>query len=429
MEPEVPEPSRLPRRSPDSAGGWNTGLILLAGFLLGWLSSSGCAAHKSGLDTRLLNEAWNTIEQNYVQRSAIETQALTYGAINGMVNALGDTGHSTFLTPAMVKVMNQAQSGQLKGIGAEIEVKDRRVVVVAPIDGSPAQRAGLHPGDIILKVSGQAVTGMPIGKVVEKVSGKPGTSVHLTIQEPKSGHIRELTLVRAKIKLHDVTWQELPGTRIVHLRIARFDNGATEDARQALRAILQHHPEGIILDLRNNPGGLLDEAVGLASQFLISGNVLEAKNGKGLIEQIPVEKGGLAPRIPLVVLINEGSASAAEIVAGALKSDGRAQLVGETTFGTGTVLREFKLSDGSALLLAIEEWLTPDGQSFWHKGVTPDVTVSLPEDQSPLLPEAERDMTPAQLEASGDAQLLRAVEILKRREQQPPPSASAEVEH
>jgi carboxyl-terminal processing protease len=156
---------------------------------------------------------------------------------------------------------------------------------------------------------------------------------------------------------------------------------------------------------------LLDEAVGVASQFLKEGNVLLAKDGNGKISPVPVEKGGIATSLPLVVLINQGSASAAEIVAGALRDAHRASLVGETTFGTGTVLGEFRLSDGSALLLAIEEWLTPDGSSFWHKGLSPQYKVVLPPESAPLLPVNERELTAEQLQASADVQLLKALEL------------------
>ena len=167
-----------------------------------------------------------------------------------------------------------------------------------------------------------------------------------------------------------------------------------------------------MLDLRNNPGGILDEVVRAASQFLSGGNVLLVKDAQGRITPVPVVKGGLLPNLPVVVLVNSGTASAAEIMAGALKDAHRAALVGETTFGTGTVLKQFGLSDGSALLIAIEEWLTPSGQTIWHKGIAPDVIVSLPPDVMPTIPSAERGMTPEELRASGDAQLSRALQML-----------------
>ena len=209
-----------------------------------------------------------------------------------------------------------------------------------------------------------------------------------------------------------MTWQQLPGTTIAHLRITAFSQGISQELQKALTDIRKQGMTAVVLDLRNDPGGLLDEAVNTASQFLSSGNVLEEKNAQGRITPVPVKPKGMATDLPMVVLINGGTASAAEITAGALQDAHRATLVGETTFGTGTVLNEFQLSDGSALLLATEEWLTPAGCVIWHKGIAPDVTVSLPANTAPLIPEAERGMTTDQLHASGDEQLLRAIDVL-----------------
>jgi carboxyl-terminal processing protease len=282
------------------------------------------------------------------------------------------------------------------------------------MDGSPAQQAGLHPGDIILKVNGENVAGMPIDQVVGRILGPAGTSVTLTIMTPGTEETRDVTLVRAHITLQNVIWRQLPGTRIAHVRIVAFSQGVTDDLERALREIQQEGLAGVILDVRSNPGGLLSEAIGAASQFLESGNVLLEKDAQGKTTAVPVLKGGLAPDLPLVVLIDAGTASAAEIVSGALQDAERARLVGETTFGTGTVLNEFKLSDGSALLLATEEWLTPNGRTIWHQGIAPDVQVTLEQGTSPLLPQAEEGMTPAQLQSSGDSQLLRALELLNQ---------------
>jgi len=390
---------------------WRLILVLVCGIGLGWVGVMGCATSKKDPDFELISQAWNTIQHQYVNRAALQPGELTYGAISGMVDALGDTGHSTYLTPGMVKELRNMERGEFKGIGIEIQVKDGRVVIVAPMDDSPAQRAGLRAGEIILKVSGQDVSDWPLNRVVEQISGHAGTKVALTVQDPHSGRTRQVTVTRASIKLHEVTWQRLPGTSIAHLRLASFDSGVTKDLRKVLLAIQNEHLTGIILDLRNNPGGLLDEAIGVASQFLRDGIVLQAKDAKGETESVPVLKGGIATDIPLCVLINEGSASAAEIVAGALKDAERADLVGQTSFGTGTVLQEFRLSDGSALLLAVEEWLTPKGRSFWHKGITPQIEVPLPTEANPLFPEAERGMAEKELQASDYRQLLTALRI------------------
>ena len=363
-------------------------------------------------DFQLMAEAWNTIDESYVDRPAVEAQALTYGAIGGMVDALGDTGHSRFLSPEMVQEQHEFTSGQFEGIGAYVEMKDGHVVIVAPMDGSPAQQAGLHPGDIILKVDGESVAGMPIDQVVGRILGPAGSTVTLTIVTPDTEETRDVTLVRAQITLQNVVWQQLPGTQIAHVRIVAFSQGVTDDLKKALREIQQEGLVGIILDLRSNPGGLLNEAIGTASQFLEGGNVLLEKDAQGKVTAVPMLEGGLGPDLPLVVLIDAGTASAAEIVSGALQDAGRARLVGETTFGTGTVLNEFKLSDSSALLLATQEWLTPHGRTIWHQGIAPDVQVTLAQGTGPLLPQAEEGMTRDQVEDSGDAQLLRALDLL-----------------
>ncbi len=377
-------------------------LVLALGLALGlWggvafdrVAYTGCAAAGGGPDFQLLAEAWHQINAHYVDRAAIKSTTLTYGAIGGMVDALGDTGHSTFLSPEMVKQLKQAQKGELKGIGVEIQMKEGRVVVVAPLDGSPAKRAGLRPGDVIVEVNGKGITGLPVSQVVAEITGRPGTRVNLTILEPHSGKTRDVTIERAAIRLHSVTWRKLPGTTIAHLRIAGFEDETTRELRKALGEIEQDHLTGIILDLRNNPGGILHQAVEVASQFLGGGDVLLVKDAKGRVKPVPVLPGGMATNIPMAVLINDGSASGAEIVAGALKDAHRATLIGEKTFGTGTVLEEFPLSDGSAMLLAVQEWLTPSGHSFWHKGITPNVAVALPPDAHILLPETDQEPDP-----------------------------------
>jgi len=363
-------------------------------------------------DFRLMGEAWNVIQSGYVDRQALDSQQLTYGAIGGMVDALGDTGHSRFLTPQMVQQQHSALQGEYEGIGAYMEVKDGHVVIVAPMDGSPAQQAGLRPGDIILKVDGQNVADLRLDEVVGHILGPADTQVTLTILDPKTGNTRDVTLKRAKITIDNVTWARLPGTPIAHVRISAFSDGVTQDLKDALTEIKSQELTGLVLDLRSNPGGLLSEAVGVSSQFLESGNVLLVKDAHGKAMPVPVQSGGVAVDIPMVVLVDRGTASAAEIVTGALQDAKRATVVGEITFGTGTVLQEFPLSDGSVLLLAIQEWLTPDGRVIWHQGLAPDAIVVLPSGVDPLIPLTEHDLTAEQVRDSGDAQLLRALELL-----------------
>lgn len=357
-------------------------------------------------DFQLMNQAWDLIHQNYVDQSAVKAQTLTYGAIGGMVDSLGDTGHSVFLTPEDVKLENIAIQGKFGGIGATVGTKDGNVIIVAPMDGLPAQKAGLQSGDIILKVDGQAVTG--VEDAVNHIRGPVGTSVTITIKN-SSGTISDITIVRAEIPINTVFWQILPGTSIADLQIASFSEGTSTELDTALSAIKAQGVTGIILDLRDNGGGVLSGVIGVASRFLNGGYVLEEKDINGNIKKDPVLTNVPKTNLPMVVLVNQWSASGAEIVAGALQDAGRAKLIGETTFGTGTVLVTYPLSDGSALSLAIQEWLTPSGHTIWHTGLTPDTVVSLAAGVTPLFPEAEKGLSMAQIQSSGDQQLLAAI--------------------
>jgi len=364
-------------------------------------------------DFQLIVDAWNTIQKYYVDRSVVQNTPLTYGAITGMVDALGDTGHSRFMSPEMVQNEQSFTSGQFEGIGAEVQTKNDQTVIVAPIPGSPAEKAGVMPGDIILKVDGVDVNGLPLESVVNKILGPAGTQVKITLQNPATKEERTLTITRARISVNNVTWSMVPGTTIADIQIAGFSSGVTKQLQDALNAIKAQGATGLILDLRNDPGGLLNESIGVTSQFLKDGVVLQEKDAQGKINNIPVQRGGLAPDIPMVVLINQGTASAAEIVSGALQDANRATLVGDTTFGTGTVLDTFSLSDNSALLLATREWLTPKGRVIWHKGIAPDKPVSLPATVTPTYAYALKSMTAADVQASPDTQFQQALKILQ----------------
>jgi len=359
----------------------------------------------------LMAEAWNTIQKVYVDRSALKPKNMTYGAIAGMVDALGDSGHSAYLTKEMMKEEQEFTEGRYKGVGIELRMEDGHALIVAPLDGSPAQKAGLRSGEIITEVDGKSLIGLDLNQIVKMVLGPAGTVVRLTIFDPETDTTKVVKLTRAAIVMQNVRWKRLPGTSLAQLRIAGLSGGVSGALQKALRQIEQQKLTGIVLDLRDDPGGLLEEAIGSTSQFLEEGNVLLEKNAAGRLRSVPVQREFEATRLPVVVLVNEGTASAAEIIAGALQDAGRAKLVGKRTFGTGTVLQQFKLSDGSALLLAVEEWLTPLGHSIWHKGIAPDVEVNLPAGVRPLLPE-ESTLTVAKLKSSKDSQLLTALQIL-----------------
>ncbi len=379
----------------------------------GGLAAAEATGDKAGLDAALLDEARRVIQENFVDREAATDEQLQTGALAGMVDILGDIGHSRFMTPAMVEEQANYIAGEFEGIGAYVEMRDGFVTIVSPIDNSPAQAAGILPGDVVTAVDGQDVTGLSLQEVVDMILGPAGTPVTLTLFRPETSEDLTLTLERARIELQNVTWTMLPGTTIAQVRIAGFSERVADDLAAAIAAAEAQGATGLILDLRNNPGGLLSEAVSVAGRFLPDDTVVVLRqNADGDITE---ERSGNAQptQLPLVVLINQGSASASEIVSGALQDHERATLVGETTFGTGTVLNEFGLSDGSAILLATEQWLTPDGRVIWREGVVPDEVVELTGPVQLLVPETADDLTAEEVAASEDGQVLRAVELLR----------------
>jgi carboxyl-terminal processing protease len=262
---------------------------------------------------------------------------------------------------------------------------------------------------VIVRVDGQDVADLPLAQIVQRVRGPAGTEVTLTVIHRGETSLSEIKVVRAKITVPSVAWTMLSGTSVAHILLSQFAERATSDLVAAIKEARAAGATALILDLRNNPGGLLEEAIGVASQFLGEGNVVLEQDAQGRRTSYHVRQGGSALDLPLVILINEGSASASEIVAGAIQDYRRAPLVGTTTFGTGTVLSLFRLEDGSAIYLGTKQWLTPEGHEIWHRGVTPDIPVELAPTALPLLPQEAADLTPGQLYASPDAQLLRAL--------------------
>jgi carboxyl-terminal processing protease len=213
------------------------GGVLLDRAVLSKIAPPGGIPAGAASEFRLMGEAWTVVHQVYADREALDSQHLTYGAIGGMVDALGDTGHSRFLTPEMMQQQHSALHGEYEGIGAYMEVKDGHAVILAPMDGSPAQQAGLRPGNVVLKVDGQNVADLRLDEVVGRVLGPAGTQVTLTILDPKTGNTRDVTLERAKITIDNVTWQQLPGTTIAHVRISAFSEGVTQDLKDSLAEI------------------------------------------------------------------------------------------------------------------------------------------------------------------------------------------------
>ena len=359
----------------------------------------------------LYAEALDTVRKNYVDPGDIDPKKETYGAIEGMLETLGDDGHTRFLTPEEREQNDQSLSGTYVGIGVQLEAKNGEVVVAAPIEGSPAEEAGISSDDVLLAVDGRSVMGDDVSEVVEKVKGPEGTSVELTVRH--EGEKRKYDLQRAEISSPAASWVLIPGTNVALVLLSSFSDNSAQELENAFEEAKAAGAGRYILDLRNNPGGRLDQAVEMAGYFLGPESVVYIrKDASGEREEIPVEGDPESANAPLAVLVNEGSASSAEILAGALRDNGRAPVIGETTFGTGTVLSEFVLRDGSSILLGVAEWLTPDGDFIRDTGITPDVRVSLVEGTEPLTPEDARELSREEI-LEKDAQLRKAYEKLQ----------------
>jgi carboxyl-terminal processing protease len=358
-------------------------------------------------------EVWNLAENYFIDQEIMENrQRLAYGAINGFIEALGDEGHTRFLTPEQNTAERTSIRGSFFGIGARVGIQDGMPMIVAPFDGSPAQAAGVKAGDIIIEVDGQDVTGMSLNETVEMIRGEKGTEVVLTIFRPDDSESLEVVIIRDEIKIPAASWGIVPGTDVALLRFSQFNGNLNDNVQDVVSQARDAGATALIVDLRNNPGGLLDQAIKVSSQFLSDGNVLLQEDAQGNREEFAVIEGGVAQDIPLIVLVNRGSASSSEIFAGAMQDHERAQVVGETTFGTGTVLKVYDLSDGSSLLLGTSQWLTPDGRLIRKQGITPDTDVELPAGTPLVVPVMLDDMTVADLLDSEDAQLLKALELL-----------------
>ena len=388
-------------------------LITPASGVTGAAPSTASPAASAPTSFGLIREALDTIHQQYVDRSSLDDRALIYGAIKGMTEAVGDTGHTDFMTPEERKQRDAALSGSFVGIGVRIDTTSAGLPrIVEVFKGSPAEKAGIAVDDVIVAADGKPTTGHTIDEIVSWIRGEAGTPVTLTVRAGDTGPERKVTMVRADVPIEPVAWTMVPGSKTALIRLDQFSSGAADDLVAALKAASADGADRVVLDLRGNGGGYVNEAVGVASQFLSSGLVYIERNAQGGEEKHPVSPGGIALDLPLVVLVDHDTASASEIVSGALQDANRAKVVGETTFGTGTVLGEFGLSDGSALRIGTVEWLTPSGRRIWHEGIAPDVPVSRPADVNPLTPDAVRRMTPAEVKAMNDPQLKKALEVV-----------------
>jgi len=359
----------------------------------------------------LYAEALKAVREDYLDREALEPKEQAYGAIRGMLDSLGDEGHTRFLTPEEVEYNRQGYSNKEVGVGVKLKVREGKAVISSLIDGSPAQEAGIEPGDVLDAVDGEGWKDKDAMELAEEIRRPQGSWVKLTVL--RDGEAREFTLESTDLDVQPASWSFVPGTGTAHLRLASFSQGSAEGLDEAITEALQAGAERFILDLRDNKGGYVEEAARVATRFLPAGSVIYVqKDADGREEERLVPEGNESLNTPLVVLVDEVSASSAEIVAGALKDNDRAKVVGETTFGAGTVVYEYPLSDGSAVILATNEWLTPDGTSIRDTGITPDVEAKSEEGQGAPTPAEVEDLSREEIFAK-DAQLWRAFEALR----------------
>ena len=394
------------------------GIFFLAGFFVGVSKTVSKEDEYSYL--KLFSDVLKIVKENYVKEPNIKD--LIYGALNGMVSSLDP--FSAFFPPDKYKEFMQETEGEFGGIGIEISMEKGRPIVVSPIEGTPAYRAGLRAGDIIIAVDGEDTFGKSLLEIVRKIRGKPGTKVVLTIMRKGAEKPFKVEITRAIIRIESVKWTRYED--LGYIKIIQFQHNTARDLKRAVRDLLSQGVKGLILDLRNNPGGLLSEAVRVSDVFLAEGKLVVYTKGRGGEEdKYYAKEPPIVPEsMPLVVLINKGSASASEIVTGALKDHGRATIVGEKSFGKASVQNIIPLEDGSALKLTVAYYYTPKGNLIHKEGITPDVKVAMDEKTWEQLAETVRRL---RIEGNGekvillpdiDVQLRKAIEILKASLQQ-----------
>lgn len=377
-------------------------LIALVGgsFSLGvWVGQEQCpVCPPQEVNLSLLWEAWDVLEKEYVNPDQLNTQEMIYGAISGAVKSVGDP-YTTFLKPKDSKRFKENVSGKFEGVGMEIGIRDGQLQVIAPLEGTPAEKAGILAGDKILKVDGTSTRDITIEEAVNLIRGPKGTTVTLTIARESWEEPNPIEIERATIKIPSLKW-ELKQENIAYLKLYHFSEKASSDFREAALEILDSPAEKIILDLRNNPGGYLEVAQGIGGWFLERGKVVAIEDFGPNEKKIKFKaKGpGVFVEYPVVVLINEGSASGSEILAGALRDNRGVKLIGETSFGKGSVQEVEDLKGGSSLKVTVAKWLTPDGESITDKGLKPDLEI---------------EMTTKDYQAGRDPQLDKAIELIR----------------
>ncbi len=348
-------------------------VVFVAGLLSGRLLEGKGLAQQSETyeELRPFTEVLNKVQRDYVEETA--TRDVVYGAIRGMLNTLDP--HSAFMPPDVYKEMQVDTKGEFGGLGIQIGLKDERLTVIAPIEGTPADRAGVRAGDRIVKIDGTTTKAMTLMDAVNKMRGAKGTKVTLTLEREGASAPVDVVLVREIIKVQS-TRHKMLEDGIGYVRLTQFQEQTGEDLTKALAKLREQHMQSLILDLRNNPGGLLTSAVEVSEQFLPKGKVVVSIKGRqGKAEEYAADGDAPILDLPMIVLVNEGSASASEIVAGAMQDWGRAVVVGTTTFGKGSVQTIIPLSDGSALRLTTAKYFTPKDRSIQNTGIAPTIVV------------------------------------------------------
>jgi carboxyl-terminal processing protease len=365
------------------------------------------------IDFKLFWDTWDLVSKDYLDKKAIDPQKMFYGAIQGMVAAVGDP-YTMFLPPEQQKATSEDLGGSFSGVGLELGFnKDRRLVVMAPLDDTPAAKANIRANDIIVKINDEDTTGMSITDAVKLIRGQKGTEVILTIFREGEDQTRDITLIRDTIVVKSVKLSFLDtktNKKIAWVKLTRFGERTSSEWNDAVGQILASNTQGLILDVRNNPGGLLDDAVYVGSEFLEGGDVVIVENAKGEKNYQKVNRAGKLLKLPMYVLVNKGSASASEIVAGALQDRKRAKLIGEQTFGKGTVQEALELPGGTGIHITTAKWLTPNLR--WAndtEGFKPDIEVTQPLATASASVSPQPSANPSQ----SDLQLQKALELLQ----------------
>lgn len=349
------------------------------------------------IDFSLFWDVWDELEKKYIDKKKIEPKTMLYGAIKGMVASLNDP-YTFFLTPDENQKSKDDLQGKFEGIGAQLGLKDNRIVIIAPLKNSPAEKAGLLAGDFINKVDGQSTSNMTLNEAVSKIRGKKGTKVRLTIERDKKE--KEIEIIRDQIDVPSVELN-FEKEKIAHLKVNQFGDNTYDEWDKAISEIINKKAKGIVLDLRDNPGGYLEGAVYLASEFLPKGTLIVRQESTTYFNKdYRSTRDGRLQNIPVAILINKGSASASEILAGALRDHKRATLVGEKSFGKGSVQEALDLKEGAGLHLTVAKWILPNGDWINGKGLDPEIKV---------VNEIKEGNT---LTKENDRQLEKAIEIL-----------------